>query len=120
MKKNVSNGMVFEPLFDRVIVKELADQTKYFPVVTKNGVIRPKGVQYSDETDEYTEGFRLVGTAEIIAIGPKCQSVAIGDEIMYDIRCALPIPVKFDVDSEDIPKILTLSEQNIRCTIKKA
>lgn len=120
MKKNVSNGMEFLVGFDRILIKDTENPTKYFPTKNENGVIRPGGVSHNVDDDEYKQLFSLVSTGVVLQTGPKCETVKVGDEVMYDIRGAMPIPVKFDADKEALPKILTLSEQNVKCIIRKA
>ena len=118
-KTNVCNGKAIMPNFDRVITKELKKEEyyKYFPQKNSKGVMRPKG-SYKDEINEYEEAVSLTGIAEVIAIGPNVRDIKVGDHVMYDLRAAFPLPIKFDWDIDDIPLIRTFSEQNVKCVMK--
>lgn len=120
-KKNVCNGMLIQPNFDRVITKELKkdEYDKYFPKKNDKGVVRPIGT-YKEEINEYEEAISLTGIAEVIAIGPNVKGIEVGDSVMYDVRASFPLPIKFDWDTDDIPMIRTFSEQNVKCVIKKS
>lgn len=128
MKKNVNvaesisvecNGMVFKPVMNRMIIKELHDKKKYFPTKNEDGVLRPKGVSFNEAHNDYEEACSIIYLAKVLAIGPLVENVEPGDEIMYDVRASLPLPVKFDGDFDDVPRIATIDEGNIRCVIKK-
>ena len=56
-----------------------------------------------------------MGIGEVIAVGPEVKMVKPGDEVMYDIRSMLPMPIKFDEDEELMPRVRHISEQNIKC-----
>lgn len=51
----------------------------------------------------------IMGIGEVIAVGPEVKMVKPGDEVMYDIRSMLPMPIKFDEDEELMPRVRHIS-----------
>lgn len=119
MKNNKCNGFVINSQNDQVLIKEVKDKSFLFPVKTESGVVRPKGITYQDDLQEYNEAFSIIGIGEVITIGPKCSDIYEGDFVMYDVRAARPVPIKFDWDKDDIPSIRSINASNVMCVVRK-
>jgi co-chaperonin GroES (HSP10) len=65
----------------------------------------------SCETGEIEENDEYVACAKVIAVGPKCENVHVGDDIFLIKHIALPVPFRKQ-------GYYTISEQNILCWIK--
>ena len=65
----------------------------------------------SCETGEIEENDEYVACAKVIAIGPKCENVHVGDDVFLIKHIALPVPFRKQ-------GYYTISEQNILCWIK--
>lgn len=66
----------------------------------------------SNETGEMEENDEIVACAKVIAVGPKCQNVEIGEDVFVVKHIAIPVPIR---------KLgyYTVSESNIMCRIKQ-
>ena len=113
--KNLVKGKKVAPLYNHVVVRDLNDSSRYFPVKNEAGIIRANGSSFDDGIEEYNVASSIMGIGEVIAVGPEVKMVKPGDEVMYDIRSMLPMPIKFDEDEELMPRIRHISEQNIKC-----
>lgn len=113
--KNLVKGKKVTPLYNHVVVRDLNDSSRYFPVKNEAGIIRANGSSFDDGIEEYNVASSIMGIGEVIAVGPEVKMVKPGDEVMYDIRSMLPMPIKFDEDEELIPRVRHISEQNIKC-----
>ena len=113
--KNLVKGKKVAPLYNHVVVRDLNDSSRYFPVKNEAGIIRANGSSFDDGTEEYNVASSIMGIGEVIAVGPEVKMVKPGDEVMYDIRSMLPMPIKFDEDEELMPRVRHISEQNIKC-----
>ena len=113
--KNLVKGKKVAPLYNHVVVRDLNDSSIYFPVKNEAGIIRANGSSFDDGIEEYNVASSIMGIGEVIAVGPEVKMVKPGDEVMYDIRSMLPMPIKFDEDEELMPRVRHISEQNIKC-----
>ena len=113
--KNLVKGKKVAPLYNHVVVRDLNDSSRYFPVKNEAGIIRANGSSFDDGIEEYNVASSIMGIGEVIAVGPDVKMVKPGDEVMYDIRSMLPMPIKFDEDEELMPRVRHISEQNIKC-----
>ena len=113
--KNLVKGKKVAPLYNHVVVRDLNDSSRYFPVKNEAGIIRANGSSFDDGIEEYNVASSIMGIGEVIAVGPEVKMVKPGDEVMYDIRSMLPMPIKFDEDKELMPRVRHISEQNIKC-----
>lgn len=113
--KNLVKGKKVAPLYNHVVVRDLNDSSRYFPVKNEAGIIRANGSSFDDGIEEYNVASSIMGIGEVIAVGPEVKMIKPGDEVMYDIRSMLPMPIKFDEDEELMPRIRHISEQNIKC-----
>ena len=113
--KNLVKGKKVAPLYNHVVVRDLNDSSRYFPVKNEAGIIRANGSSFDDGIEEYNVASSIMGIGEVIAVGPEVKTVKPGDEVMYDIRSMLPMPIKFDEDEELMPRVRHISEQNIKC-----
>ena len=113
--KNLVKGKKVAPLYNHVVVRDLNDSSRYFPVKNEAGIIRANGSSFDDGIEEYNVASSIMGIGEVIAVGPEVKMVKLGDEVMYDIRSMLPMPIKFDEDEELMPRVRHISEQNIKC-----
>ncbi len=113
--KNLVKGKKVAPLYNHVVVRDLNDSSRYFPVKNEAGIIRANGSSFDDGIEEYNVASSIMGIGEVIAVGPEVKMVKPGDEVMYDIRSMLPMPIKFDEDEELMPRVRHISEQNIKC-----
>ena len=113
--KNLVKGKKVVPLYNHVVIRDLNDSSRYFPVKNDAGIIRANGSSFDDSIEEYNVASSIMGVGEVIAVGPEVKTVKPGDEVMYDIRSMLPMPIKFDEDKELMPRVRHISEQNIKC-----
>ena len=113
--KNLVKGKKVAPLYNHVVVRDLNDSSRYFPVKNEAGIIRANGSSFDDGIEEYNVASSIMGIGEVIAVGPEVKMVKPGDEVMYDIRSMLPMPIKFDEDEELMPRVRHISEQIIKC-----
>ena len=113
--KNLVKGKKVAPLYNHVVIRDLNDSSRYFPVKNEAGIIRANGSSFDDGIEEYNVASSIMGIGEVIAVGPEVKMVKPGDEVMYDIRSMLPMPIKFDEDKELMPRVRHISEQNIKC-----
>lgn len=113
--KNLVKGKKVAPLYNHVVIRDLNDSSRYFPVKNEAGIIRANGSSFDDGIEEYNVASSIMGIGEVIAVGPEVKMVKPGDEVMYDIRSMLPMPIKFDEDEELMPRVRHISEQNIKC-----
>ena len=113
--KNLVKGKKVAPLYNHVVVRDLNDSSRYLPVKNEAGIIRANGSSFDDGIEEYNVASSIMGIGEVIAVGPEVKMVKPGDEVMYDIRSMLPMPIKFDEDEELMPRVRHISEQNIKC-----
>lgn len=113
--KNLVKGKKVAPLYNHVVIRDLNDSSRYFPVKNEAGIIRANGSSFDDGIEEYNVASSIMGVGEVIAVGPEVKMVKPGDEVMYDIRSMLPMPIKFDEDKELMPRVRHISEQNIKC-----
>lgn len=65
----------------------------------------------SNETGEYEDNERLICCGKVIATGPECRNVKVGDDVYFPKSIAMPIPFRKQGYYE-------ISEQNIYCTIR--
>ena len=117
--KNLVKGKKVAPLYNHVVIRDLNDSSRYFPVKNEAGIIRANGSSFDDGIEEYNVASSIMGIGEVIAVGPEVKMVKPGDEVMYDIRSMLPMPIKFDEDKELMPRVRHISEQNIKCVLNK-
>ena len=113
--KNLVKGKKVAPLYNHVVIRDLNDSSRYFPVKNEAGIIRANGSSFDDGIEEYNVASSIMGIGEVVAVGPEVKMVKPGDEVMYDIRSMLPMPIKFDEDEELMPRVRHISEQNIKC-----
>ena len=113
--KNLVKGKKVAPLYNHVVIRDLNDSSRYFPVKNEAGIIRANGSSFDDGIEEYNVASSIMGIGEVIAVGPEVKMVKPGDEVMYDIRSMLPMPIKFDEDEELMPRVRQISEQSIKC-----
>ena len=64
------------------------------------------------ETGEMEENDEVVACAKVIAVGPKCQNVEVGEDVFAVKHIAIPVPFRKQA-------LYILSESNILCRIKK-
>jgi len=65
----------------------------------------------SNETGEMEFNDEVVSCAKVIAVGPKCQNVEIGDDVYCIRHIATPVPFRK-------MSYFMISEQNIMCSIR--
>jgi co-chaperonin GroES (HSP10) len=118
--KNNTEGVITDdidivPCNTGVLIKFYDDNPYRVLETTKSGLI--VGMQStqkyrSNETGEMEENDEVVACAKVIAIGPKCQNVEVGEDVYAVKHIAIPVPVR---------KLgyYILSESNILCRIKK-
>lgn len=98
-----------------VLIKFYEDNPYRILETTKSGLI--VGMQStqkyrSNETGEMEENDEVVACAKVIAIGPKCQNVEVGEDVFAVKHIAIPVPIRKQ-------SFYILSESNILCRIKK-
>lgn len=64
----------------------------------------------SEDSGEVEENEEYVACAKVIAVGPKCQNVNVGEDVYVIKHIAIPIPFRKQ-------QLYTISEQNITCRI---
>lgn len=98
-----------------VLLKFYDDNPYRVLETTKSGLI--VGMQStqkyrSNETGEMEENDEVVACAKVIAVGPKCQNVEVGNDVFAVKHIAIPVPVRK-------MGYYILSESNILCIVKK-
>lgn len=97
------------------VVIEFYDDNPYRTIqTTENGLIL--GVESthkykSNETGEMEDSEEYIACAKVIAIGPDCKNVKVGDDVFAVKHIATPIPYRMLGYS-------VINEQNIICVIK--
>lgn len=66
----------------------------------------------SDDSGEIEENEEYVACAKVIAVGPKCDNVKVGDDVYVIKHIAQPVPFRKK-------GYYNISEQNIMCRIVK-
>lgn len=66
----------------------------------------------SNETGEIEENDEVVACARVIAIGPKCENVHVGEDVYLIKHIAIPVPFRKQ-------GYYIISEQNITCRVTK-
>ena len=64
----------------------------------------------SDETGEVTRNEEAVACAEVLAVGPACKNVNIGEDVYFLRSIAMPVPFRKQ-------SLYIISEQNIWCRV---
>lgn len=112
--KNINtNDVEIIPCNSGVIFKIYEDNPYKAIETTKSGLIF--GVQStqkykSNETGEIEENDEYVACAKVIAVGPECKNVKVGEDIFIIKHIAKPLPFRKMGYYE-------MSEQNILCRI---
>lgn len=118
LKNNIeginTNDIDIVPCNTGVLIKFYDDNPYRVLETTKSGLI--VGMQStqkyrSNETGEMEENDEVVACAKVIAIGPKCQNVEVGEDVFAVKHIAIPVPVRK-------MGYYILSESNILCRIK--
>lgn len=65
----------------------------------------------SNETGEMEQNEEYVSCAKVLAIGPKCENVKVGEDIFLIKHIAIPVPFRKK-------GFYIISEQNILCHLK--
>ena len=96
-----------------VLIKFYDDNPYRVLSTTKSGLI--VGMQStqrykSNETGEMEENDEFVACAEVIAVGPKCENVKVGEDVFVIKHIANPVPVRKQ-------GFYVISESNILCRI---
>lgn len=66
----------------------------------------------SSETGEMEQNDEYVACAKVIAVGPKCENVKVGEDVFLIKHIAIPVPFRKQ-------GYYIISEQNTLCRIKK-
>lgn len=64
----------------------------------------------SNETGEMEENDEFVACAEVIAVGPKCENVKVGEDVFVIKHIANPVPIRKQ-------SLYIISESNILCRV---
>lgn len=75
MKNLVKKGKKVAPLYNHVVVRDLNDSSRYFPVKNEAGIIRANGSSFDDGIEEYNVASSIMGIGEVIAVGPEVKMV---------------------------------------------
>lgn len=115
IKKNTENinenEVIITPCNTGVLIK-FYDENPYRKIErTESGLIL--GVEStkkykSNETGEMEQNDEYVSCAKVLAIGPKCENVKVGEDVFLIKHIAVPVPFRKK-------GFYIISEQNILC-----
>ena len=89
----LKNGKQIEPLANYVFVKEIEDNP-YIDKQTESGLILPHTpFQMSEETGSLERLDQIIQFGVVLAAGPTCTSLQVGDEVFYDKRGSRVLPI---------------------------
>lgn len=96
-----------------VLIKFYEDNPYRVLSTTKSGLI--VGMQStqrykSNETGEMEENDEFVACAKVIAVGPKCENVKVGEDVFVIKHIANPVPIRKQ-------SLYIISESNILCRV---
>ncbi len=80
---------------------------------TTSGIITDVGREErykSNDTGEIEQSEEFIACAKVIAIGPKCENVQIGEDVFCYRRSCIPVPY-------ENKSYYILAEQNIVCRV---
>ena len=100
--KNLVKGKKVTPLYNHVVVRDLNDSSRYFPVKNEAGIIRANGSSFDDGIEEYNVASSIMGIGEVIAVGPEVKMV----KPIIDSILAVKVENKPDEKIEAIMKII--------------
>lgn len=89
----LDNGKRINPLSNYVFIKEI-DDNPYIQKKTDSGLILPHtGLQMSQETGQLEKLDQIIKFGVVVAAGPGCVSLRVGDDVFYDGRGARVLPI---------------------------
>jgi len=89
----LENGKDIYPMFNYVFV-QLLDENPYIKKKTDSGLILPHTpFQMSEETGSLERLEEIIQFAVVVAAGPDCKSLQVGDEIYFDKRGSRVLPI---------------------------
>ena len=90
------NGLEITPIYNYLIIEPLDYNPFQKVVMTQSGIITDLGgmaPEYKSEEDgQYHEEEQMIGVANVIEVGHRCEFVKPGDIIMYPKPLTTPIP----------------------------
>jgi len=95
------------------VILKFYEENPYARVQTSGGILigdEGNRRQLSNSTGEMEEDIQMVACAKVIAVGPKCENVKVGEDVFCYKGIAQPIPF-FKQGYYNI------SEQNIMCRV---
>ena len=117
LKHNTENintdEVVLTPCNMGVLIKFYDDNPYRVLETTKSGLyvgMQSTQKYKSNETGEMEENDEFVACAKVIAVGPKCENVKVGEDVFVIKHIATPVP--FRKQSRYI-----ISEANITCRV---
>ena len=119
LKHNTENikteDVVLTPCNMGVLIRFYEDNPYRVLDTTKSGLII--GMQStqrykSNETGEMEENDEFVACAEVIAVGPKCENVKVGEDVFVIKHIATPVPFRKK-------GYYIISESNITCRVSR-
>lgn len=92
----------------------------YRRIMTSGGIITEYDGDFKNpDSGEWDKQKELVGCAQIIEVGPKCEFAKVGDDIFYDTRTTYPVPfmsMGYLLTTE--PQILTFMNDGLKARLK--
>lgn len=89
----LENGKHINPMFNYVFI-ELIDENPYITRKTESGLILPhSALQMSQETGELEKLEQIILFGVVVAAGPTCVSLKVGDEVFFDKRGSRVLPI---------------------------
>jgi hypothetical protein len=81
------------PLYNKVLILPYP-RNPYKKIVNESGlIVEYNGSFKNPDTGEMDTMKELIGCAKVIETGPECKYLKQGDDIFYDTRSALPVPM---------------------------
>lgn len=113
--KNIkTNNTVIVPCNTNVIVKFYEDNPYNYIEKTSAGLIlgiNGEKKYKSNETGEMEDAEEYIACAKVIAVGPACKNVSVGDDVFAVKHIATPLPYRNK-------GYRAVTEQNIICIIQ--
>ena len=88
--------MKVNAMYEQVLFREEVN-----PFIKKkydSGLLIPVGMSFTEETGDMEKMDQLIGFGIVVAAGPDCKYVEVGDAIFYDRRSIPPFGVEIIVD----------------------
>ena len=87
---NMNNDLELKPIYKNIIV-DVYDENPYLKKQTQDGLELNSDFINSDN-GQVEEKQLVIECAEVIEVGPDCEFVKAGDDVLVDLRTLSPVP----------------------------